>query len=334
MRMSVEQKAIKASSVKDTLEKIDYEVIKLDHDVIATVISQSTVILKADISEPAILLYGFNQILDMYDQLSNYSTVQQAGLRRLLNSSVTNFVHTTHMYFLYANGEKQKTIELIYANICKETARSLVAASSLACHLAASLIATTTKDAVAETLGSSEQHLNTLTEALAAQLAQTAELEFEINKMLLKRFDFLRSIEQIIEKLDRHKKIIGRSLIISEMIRDYTDFIKREYDALMPKYCYELPDMFWSWILFAAASILFFVWWGIAGIVDIFCDVNYLKVLAIPSVILALPLSYIFLGFIGIPMAGFLCAKFSALSRKIKMQIKVAKYQKIAELFD
>ena len=227
----IKKEEIKVNPVKDILQKIDYEVIKIDNDIIATVISSNVGILKADISEPAVLLSGFNRILDMYDQLVNYPTEQQGGLRRLLNSSVTNFVHTTHMYFLCANGETKKTIEKIYASICKDTARSLVASSCLACHFSASLIAVkdggATQKAVSETLGPPEQHLNNLTESLALQFAQGAELDFEIDKTLLRRRNFVHNIELIIEKLERHKKIIGRSLIIAEMIRDYTDFIKR-----------------------------------------------------------------------------------------------------------
>lgn len=334
------QEEVKVNPVKDILQKIDYEVIKMDHDVIATVISQSTVILKADVSEPAILLSGFNQILDMYDQLSNYPEEQQGGLRRLLNSSVANFVHTTHMYFLCANGETKKTIERIYTSICKDTARSLVASSSLACHFLASLISVkdggATKKAVSETLGTPEQNLNNLTESLASQFAQEAELDFEINKMLLRRKDFLRSIELIIEKLERHQKIIGKSLIISEMIRDYTDFIKREGNELIPEK--HLPEtsedaLFIAWILFAATAVLFLVWWGVAGIVSIFYDVNWLKVLAIPGVIMALPFSYIWGVKILIPTGVFLFNIFSALPEKLKILIKVSKYQKIAELF-
>ena len=104
----IKKEEIKVNPVKDILQKIDYEVIKIDNDIIATVISSNVGILKADISEPAVLLSGFNRILDMYDQLVNYPTEQQGGLRRLLNSSVTNFVHTTHMYFLCANEETKK----------------------------------------------------------------------------------------------------------------------------------------------------------------------------------------------------------------------------------
>ena len=95
----------------------------------------------------------------------------------------------------------------------------------------------------------------------AAELAQTLtpcahhllDLIYALDDIAEEREEFLKTISDVIEKIKRHRDIIGDALIIDEMLIDYSRLLEEENEKDKKKQ--QIKDVAIDWAVLAVGGV-------------------------------------------------------------------------------
>ena len=98
-----------APEFESTIKTINDYGLRVDNEIISTVIRAHVSMLKSNTAKREILFWGFNHLLGMFDQIKDYPEASQIELRRLLQASITFWVKCLHerLFVVLENTKKQ-----------------------------------------------------------------------------------------------------------------------------------------------------------------------------------------------------------------------------------
>ena len=176
---------------------------------VAEIIQTELNILEFGISEPTFVLGHFNKILDLYPEIAKYPPEEQMALRRVLHSAATQFVAAIHMNLLIKQKKARENFDVFVQEVF-DTAIPIIATGIqlLACPVGVAATA----------VGTAVQ---------VRQIADDKRSDLK-NELLSYVNDFKKNWKE--EKQEGkvgffNVVLIGPSIKISEMARDYSDWL-------------------------------------------------------------------------------------------------------------
>jgi hypothetical protein len=122
-----------------------------------------------------------------------------------------------HEILVIYKNEKNQNTNVLINNLIEDTAKLLSTAAGVA-------IAVKCGTKVPETLSD----ISSLTIVLNSLFKNSGTICLNEIKKSMKTKEFISFVEQFVEKMDRHRIMIGKSTLIDETIIDYKNFLKKE----------------------------------------------------------------------------------------------------------
>ena len=223
-------------------------------------------LLKSGFSEPALMMENFNEILDLYPEAMLYSEEKKKIIRRVLHSAVVQFVAFAQMNLIVERRKVRDSLKSFILStfdgavpIIKEAILAYSAgAASGKCSKMLSALGKLSKN--------EEFKLNceSFVDTFFRNTLDFASLAFGYAE---KTSDARRLVEKMMHKMKRHSRLIGPSIKISEMIRDYSEWLyEKEVEAVNSKYnkfstkIYNMMFGRMGWSICALLSLIAIVW--------------------------------------------------------------------------
>lgn len=209
---------------------------------VAEIIQTELNILEFGISEPTFVLGHFNKILDLYPEIAKYPPEEQMALRRVLHSAATQFVAAIHMNLLIKQKKARENFDIFVQEVF-DTAIPIIATGIqlLACPVGVSASAVGTAVQVRQSENDKRSDLKNELLSYVNDFKKNWKEEKQEGKVgFFKKMwncisswndkcscenDMRRTVEKIYPKLERYVVLIGPSIKISEMARDYSDWL-------------------------------------------------------------------------------------------------------------
>lgn len=208
---------------------------------VAKIIQIELNLLKSGFSEPVLMMENFNEILDLYPEAMLYPEEEQKIIRRVLHSAVVQFVAFAQMNLIVDRRKVRDSLKSFILStfdsavpIIKEAILCYIGQSNVAG--AASAKCSKMLSALGKLSKNEEFKLNceSFVDAFLKNALDFASLVFGHAE---KTRDARRLVEKMLQKMNRHSRLIGPSIKISEMIRDYSEWLyEREVEAVNSKY--------------------------------------------------------------------------------------------------
>lgn len=207
--------------------------------VIANMVRQNR--FEQSMSSPPLLLEPFNQILDAASSIEELPAECQGETRAIVRQATVVYVKLLHKQLIAAN-EKQKQ-KLRDATLEALTAGMQLAKRALPLLMATGL-PTPVVNAVTEAVeGLPEPELKEGEEKKGfwSSVKGFVNAVFDVFESFFSttryNADFYKAITAIIEKLGRYADVIGKSVPIAEMIRDYANWCHEVESKLVDEEC-------------------------------------------------------------------------------------------------
>ena len=173
--------------------------------------------LRQGFFEPALLLSNFNRSLDMYDRLAIFPEDIQDRLKSILHESSVFFIQSMHELLLVYTKKQNENSQVLIDGLVRDSAKILSTAAGIAVSIHGNM-------EIPETL----LDIDSLTKVLENVLDNGTKVCLNEIRKHYKKANFVSIVEQVIDKIQRHRILIGKSILIDETIIDYKKFIEEE----------------------------------------------------------------------------------------------------------
>lgn len=193
-------------------------------------------LLKSGFSEPALMMENFNEILDLYPEAMLYSEEEQKIIRRVLHSAVVQFVAFAQMNLIV---ERRKVRDSLKSFILStfDGAVPIIKEAILGYFAGAASGKCSKMLTALEKLSKNEEFKLNCESFVDVFFRNTLDFASLVLGHDEKTSDACRLVEKMLQKMKRHSRLIGPSIKISEMIRDYSEWLyEKEVEAVNSKY--------------------------------------------------------------------------------------------------